>query len=406
MEVKYLDWRISDWSRVIGFSNPCKSCKKTNINIFQIAGFPRRETVSSNVLAYFFDPNESHGLKGAFLHALLELLNEERRENGYDSYGECDEADVWTEYSGGNNTRNRIDIALFTPIVNIAIENKVDAPVYNDFNDYYKKIRKSDNGRDVNSCVVVLHAGKDLGLVETNSLKLHKNFFKISYDSFFDKVQAYLSEYEIVGKSDARVLLRHFIDNYSLKRNEYMMKQYNKTICEFVSKTEGIEREIAEIRFALGDYYYACREKMIYIQKLFEEDIMDNPIDGLKYHDRSFDDQGKRSIRHPEHNDKADMIICGQRFEVAGHDEYITISFSTPVDVFYWWEKNNMDLSNMRGIYNRILVKAFWGKENNNHLSGEHDRILDGIFLSDDDEKIIVRLRSYIEELRDSNWRE
>lgn len=42
---------------------PASSTEATRPNIFRIAGFPRRETVSSNVLAYFFDPAEGHGLK-------------------------------------------------------------------------------------------------------------------------------------------------------------------------------------------------------------------------------------------------------------------------------------------------------------------------------------------------------
>ena len=43
------------------------STEATRPNIFRIAGFPRRETVSSNVLAYFFDPAEGHGLKDLML---------------------------------------------------------------------------------------------------------------------------------------------------------------------------------------------------------------------------------------------------------------------------------------------------------------------------------------------------
>ncbi|WP_288270933.1 PD-(D/E)XK nuclease family protein, partial [uncultured Bifidobacterium sp.] len=56
---------------------PASSAEATHPNIFCIAGFPRRETVSSNVLAYFFDPAENHGLKDMMLKALLRTIHKE-----------------------------------------------------------------------------------------------------------------------------------------------------------------------------------------------------------------------------------------------------------------------------------------------------------------------------------------
>lgn len=56
---------------------PASSTEATRPNIFRIAGFPRRETVSSNVLAYFFDPAEGHGLKDLMLKALLRTIHKE-----------------------------------------------------------------------------------------------------------------------------------------------------------------------------------------------------------------------------------------------------------------------------------------------------------------------------------------
>lgn len=41
------------------------------VNVFEVAGFPRWETVASNALAYFLDPNERHGFGTAFVDSLL-----------------------------------------------------------------------------------------------------------------------------------------------------------------------------------------------------------------------------------------------------------------------------------------------------------------------------------------------
>lgn len=40
------------------------------MNVFSISGFPNREIVSSNILAYFLDPANPHGLKDLLLRSL------------------------------------------------------------------------------------------------------------------------------------------------------------------------------------------------------------------------------------------------------------------------------------------------------------------------------------------------
>src|SRR4051812_40431186 len=41
---------------------------------FEIAGFPRRENVNSNTLAFYLDENEEHGFGRLFFNSLLYLL--------------------------------------------------------------------------------------------------------------------------------------------------------------------------------------------------------------------------------------------------------------------------------------------------------------------------------------------
>lgn len=56
-EVNGIDESGTWHDAIAGFAEvPASSAEATRPNIFRIAGFPRRETVSSNVLAYFFRP--------------------------------------------------------------------------------------------------------------------------------------------------------------------------------------------------------------------------------------------------------------------------------------------------------------------------------------------------------------
>lgn len=99
---------------IAGFTEvSASSTEATRPNIFRVAGFPRRETVSSNVLAYFFDPAKGHGLKDMMLKALLRTIHKEDMD--------VSDVSVSTEVSTGKN--NRIDILLDLPELSIAIEN-------------------------------------------------------------------------------------------------------------------------------------------------------------------------------------------------------------------------------------------------------------------------------------------
>ena len=112
-EVNGIDESGTWHDAIAGFTEvSASSTEATRPNIFRVAGFPRRETVSSNVLAYFFDPAEGHGLKDMMLKALLRTIHKEDMD--------VSDVSVSTEVSTGKN--NRIDILLDLPELSIAIE--------------------------------------------------------------------------------------------------------------------------------------------------------------------------------------------------------------------------------------------------------------------------------------------
>ena len=100
-----------------------------SMSIFDVAGYPRYENVSSNVLAFFFDPNSEHGLGKLFYSCLMNLAGaNEARPDSAQSFR------VRREVS--TNKGKRIDILIRTDSQIIAIENKLDAPVDNPLDEY------------------------------------------------------------------------------------------------------------------------------------------------------------------------------------------------------------------------------------------------------------------------------
>ena len=54
-----------------------KSKSNKSQSIFNIAGYPHYENVASNILAFYFNPDNEHGLGNLLLHSLLSLINPE-----------------------------------------------------------------------------------------------------------------------------------------------------------------------------------------------------------------------------------------------------------------------------------------------------------------------------------------
>ena len=86
-----------------------------SMSIFNIAGYPRYENVSSNILAFYFDPNNEHGL-GELLYFCLMDLTYPNEARPYKAQGIRVQREVST------NKGKRIDILIRTDSEIIAIE--------------------------------------------------------------------------------------------------------------------------------------------------------------------------------------------------------------------------------------------------------------------------------------------
>ena len=100
----------------------------------EVARYPHRETVCSNILAYFLDPSETHGFGSLALKALLVVAGRESEDR------EITVHDVETEVL--TPAGNRIDIVVKTDDHIVGIENKVFATAYNPFADYTEYLEK------------------------------------------------------------------------------------------------------------------------------------------------------------------------------------------------------------------------------------------------------------------------
>ena len=101
----------------------------------EIAGY--KETKFSNMLAFYMDPEEEHGLGDLLPQALLECVER-------DEFGTLSSENIHTEYH--TKKGNRIDIVAEYDDLIIGIENKLWSAVHNDLDDYGRALDQLAGG--------------------------------------------------------------------------------------------------------------------------------------------------------------------------------------------------------------------------------------------------------------------
>ena len=361
------------------------STEATRPNIFRIAGFPRRETVSSNVLAYFFDPAEGHGLKDLMLKALLRTIHKEDMD--------VSDVSVSTEASTGKN--NRIDILLDLPDISIAIENKVDAGLYNDLADYRSWAAKQSNNDS--AIVIVLHPFNNFVLKDHPSaqgLVVEQDLFDVHYDELFSNALGMLGEYSLDADPRAVDLLQQFIDNYSPERKQKKMDN---------TSTDIIEQQLVNVRQSFEKYTEAVRSKLQTVHAdLISRWAEESPVNGKsvtladnwewpKRH-KPFDNQyyaQSFKLENPGSSDVDRIITCEFFFNIKFDDGYVV---SDPES----------------GSFNTIWYKAYWGglgtdQKPTVRITNPYNETLDAK-LTDSNEDIKKAVEAAVERTLKDNW--
>ncbi|MCI1983207.1 MAG: PD-(D/E)XK nuclease family protein [Bifidobacteriaceae bacterium] len=365
-------------------------------NIFEIAGFPRRETVSSNVFAFFFDPEATHGLDDLFFQSLIKVLRKKSAGTALFERAapENEEVTVQTEVSDGSDTQNRIDILLQTPSLVIGIENKVDATLYNDLDDYLRKAKSAsfENG-ECETCIVVLHASDTIDVGSYKTLTLRKNFFCVTYDEFFNEVLKQIGKKLFDIEKRSLDLLEQFIDNYSQRRNNMKNNSANELISQFTNQANSLQDAIVAVEKSKALYVQGCLKKIISLQTSFIEKIKDENILGIKVTADGIWDAGHHiASKNNETHINEESVYAVQTFDLTRPSDSknpLIIEFFSPIDHVFSTKSIPLD------SFSKIYIKAHWGGKQwkpENQIRDYWEVPLKNASLTDDNDKIISAL--------------
>jgi len=147
-------------------------------NIFNITGYPHYENVSSNILSFYLNPNNEHGLGNLFFSSLMILVTgNESSDNNFQ---------VNREVSTLN--KGRIDIVIETDNQVIGIENKIFHHLNNDLKDYSDSIDSWARNKDEKKDTVKII----LSLKKENE---SDGFVSITYNEYWKIIKERLGSY-------------------------------------------------------------------------------------------------------------------------------------------------------------------------------------------------------------------
>ncbi|WP_323012547.1 PD-(D/E)XK nuclease family protein [Castellaniella sp.] len=221
-------------------SLPKKACSKS---IFDVAGYPHYENVASNVLAFFLNPNNEHGLGKLMLSSLLNLAgaNETNQSNVQIS------REVYTVNGG------RLDILIETESQLIGIENKIYHFLANDLEDYGKSLDEWAKPNQLAVMKIILSIRKE---------KESFGFICITYEEFFLKIKEHLGNYVTTSSQKWLLYLIDFINTIeNLKGGDMEFDENDK----FFIKNESRINSLISVK---NMFLYKLRYR---IQKLQEE---------------------------------------------------------------------------------------------------------------------------------------
>ncbi len=168
----------------------------------------RLEEICSRLFAFFFDTRNPHGVGTLFFDTLLEVYQEKYSAEieNFDKKNILYTRSVFAETEKYTENGNRIDLLLTTDCLKVCIENKIDAPPDNDFQDYYNYVKKESESLNLHTMCILL------ALCEKAEYKdVNPNFKTIYYREFLEKLKRNLGAYVIQCNSKYLSYLTDFI---------------------------------------------------------------------------------------------------------------------------------------------------------------------------------------------------
>jgi hypothetical protein len=215
--------------------------------LLEITGYQRQELLSSNVLAFFLDPANPHGLGTTLLDALLASV-------GAEPLQDVGQVDVRTEVY--TQQGKRLDIVIDAGAAVVAIENKIDHAAINPFDEYRAELEKLSAGRP--------WTGVLLSLRPIAPSPTFCGFRPVTYATYFQTLTQHLGGVLLAAREPYLTFLRDFMRTIGDLARETSMDA--TTLAYFCDNQDEIEQFLAGVDALRAD----MRQKVKILQSMVD----------------------------------------------------------------------------------------------------------------------------------------
>lgn len=210
LDLNHLQQLINDFQRL-------PAAPATQRTFLEIAGFPHYENVCSNILAFYLDPAEAHGLGDLVLRALLAAAGHETV-----SSNPLTGVEVNREVPTANS--KRLDLVIKNDDLLIGIENKIYAAPYNPFTEYESYLAGEQGSRTLVRILLSLYPTASVG-----------GWVPVRYAQLFDQILAGLEACVPTADPKYLIFLTDFIN--SLRKLEKGTGM-DKSFIDFINQSD------------------------------------------------------------------------------------------------------------------------------------------------------------------------
>lgn len=220
-------YSIKQYKDVIEGFKRIPSIPKRPPTFMEISGYPHFENVCSNILRFFLDTSEIHGLNNLVLKSLFQSIGDHELANKL-----ADTTSVRREET--TIAGKRIDLVVECDGLVIAIENKIYHWLHNDLEEYHRHIglKKSTTSKKL---LIVL------SLRPENILA--GGFKNLTYEAFIPVIRKNLESHTITDNNHYIAYLNDFITTIE---NLYKPSPMNKEMFHFIADNSTVIEQIQQ----------------------------------------------------------------------------------------------------------------------------------------------------------------
>ncbi len=208
-------------------------------SIFDIAGYPHYENVCSNILAFYLNPTNEHGLGNLLLFSLLSLANGR----------EINQENIQINREVSTIKGGRLDIVIETDNQIIGIENKIRHHLNNDLVDYSASLDAWAKPEDLVVKIILSLRKEDES----------SGFICITYEELWARIRERIGGYQSTSSQKWLLYLVDFMtsienlygENMEISKNDAFFIENDERVNEmlsdrnkFIAKLNSLVKEV------------------------------------------------------------------------------------------------------------------------------------------------------------------